>query len=765
MSMAIPPAVNYRDLVLIGGGHAHAQVIKMWGMQPLAGVRLTVISPQVQTPYSGMLPGLVAGHYQFDDAHIDLMRLCQFAGARFIQASVVAIDLEQKQLLLNDKDRPPIGFDLLSINSGITPDLSIAGAEQFATPVKPISDFYPRWQHTLETLRKASTPAAISVVGGGAAGVELILAMQHAISQYPEIITPNYHLLYSSTELLKAYPQRIRKLVNTVLQNKGIQLHAEAKVINIANQRIDIEGAGHGQDKNHSLPSEHIFWCTNAKAADWPRHSGLACDANGFIAINDSLQSLSHDFVFAAGDTAQQVNHPRPAAGVFAVRQGPVLFANLQRKLLGQPLKQHRPQKDFLSILALGGKTAIAHRPLWPTLSGDWVWRWKDNIDRRFMAMFSELSMSTNQPRTQLVDPLISGDETPSDAQAMRCGGCGAKVGASTLSKVIKQLSPVQRDDIAWGLDAPDDAAAIWVNQDQSKTPQLLLQSVDHFRAFIDEPYLLGQIAAQHALSDLFAMNAQPQSAMAIASLPFAGDKITERDLLQLMSGAVKVLNDNQCSLTGGHTSEAAELSIGFVVNGLAAQDAVLTKADLHENEVLILSQALGTGTLFAAHGQLQAQGKWLEGALAAMLSSNRSAGKIFHDHGATACTDVTGFGLLGHLVEMLKPSGLSAQLKLGSIPALDGALACLANGISSSLQAQNQRIGAAVKNAEAWRNHPVYPLLFDPQTSGGLLASVPQARAAACVQALREAGYPAACIIGGVYRDEETTSAIELTA
>jgi selenide,water dikinase len=167
---------------------------------------------------------------------------------------------------------------------------------------------------------------------------------------------------------------------------------------------------------------------------------------------------------------------------------------------------------------------------------------------------------------------------------------------------------------------------------------------------------------------------------------------------------------------------------------------------------------------LFAAHGQLQAQGRWLEGALAAMLSSNRSAGAIFHAHGASACTDVTGFGLLGHLVEMLKPSGLSARLNLGCIPALDGALRCLANGISSSLQAQNQRIGAVVKNAEAWRNHRVYPLLFDPQTSGGLLASVPQTRAVECVQALREAGYPAACIIGEAYRNEAATNAIELT-
>ena len=762
MSMTSTSTIAYQDLVLIGGGHAHAQVLKMWGMNPLPGVRLTLISPQVQTPYSGMLPGLVAGHYQFDEAHIDLMRLCQFAGARFIQASVERLDLNKRELsLANDSGRPAIGFDLLSINSGITPDLSLAGVAQFATPVKPISQLYPRWQHCFEQLSNASTATSIAVVGGGAAGVELILAMHYAISQRPSIRAAiAFHLVYRSSDILSSYPERIRHQIKIQLNNCGIQLHANSEVSKLSSGHI------HFRDSVAPLASEHIFWCTQASAADWPRHAGLATDNKGFISLLDTLQSTSHDFVFAAGDIAQQANCPRPAAGVFAVRQGPVLFENLQRKLLAKPLKQHRPQRDFLSILALGRQEAIAHRRFLPTLRGDWVWRWKNRIDQRFMAMFSDLAMIPPTRAAQTVNPIISGEETPSSESvlAMRCGGCGAKVGATTLSKVIRQLQPVQRDDVIWGLDSPDDAAAIRISNTNARgKAQLLLQSVDHFRAFIDEPYLLGQIAAQHALSDLFAMNAAPQSAMAIASLPFASDRITERDLLQLMSGAVKVLNDNNCSLTGGHTSEASELSIGFAVNGLAAEDAILNKATLHPGQVLILTQAFGTGTLFAAHSQLQAEGKWLEAAVAAMLSSNRRASELFQGHGATACTDITGFGLIGHLVEMLKPSGLSARIILSKIPALDGALACFAKGISSSLQNQNQRLGAAIKNTGNWQSHPLYPLLFDPQTSGGLLASVPPEHATACLQALRNANYPSATVIGSIYCDEADASLIEL--
>jgi len=771
--MAMSPPMIYQDLVLIGGGHAHAQVIKMWGMQPLPGVRLTLISPQVQTPYSGMLPGLIAGHYQFDETHIDLMRLCQYAGVRFIQANVQRIDLLKNDIILSPStdqsntsavtERPPISFDLLSINSGITPDLTLAGAHEYATAVKPISAFYPRWQNTLRQLERANRDTSISVVGGGAAGIELILAMQHVINQSPDIhCKVTFNLVFRGEQLAANFPAALQKKIIQRLNSKGVTCHSRSDVLSIEKNKIIFTAS------KAPLHSEHIFLCTHAKAPQWPQQSGLATDKFGFIAITDTLQSSSHENVFAVGDIAQQTNHPRPHAGVFAVRQGPVLYKNLRQKLLGKTLQQHIPQQNFLSLLACGDQYALGYRRFWPDLAGAWVWRWKDRIDRRFMAMFSELndkSIMMNNP-DDAIDSAISGDETPKDLSvlAMRCGGCGAKVGATTLSRVISQLKPVKRDDVVLGLDSPDDAAAIRVNSNNTADKEsLLIQSVDVFRAFMDEPYLLGQIAAEHALSDLFAMNAQPQSAMAIATLPFSGEKITERDLLQLMSGALKVLNQNNCELTGGHTSEGAELSIGFSVNGLAAETELLKKSSVEVDQVLILTQPLGTGTLFAAHGQLKAQGVWIADALNGMLLSNRTAGDIFHRFQATACTDVTGFGLLGHLVEMLKPSGLAAQLNMSVIPALEGALECLEKGIASSLQPQNIRLRRAIKNPAEWVASSLYQLLFDPQTSGGLLASIPRAQASQCLSELHTQGYPDAVIIGHVRDNKDTAEIIEL--
>jgi selenide, water dikinase len=216
------------------------------------------------------------------------------------------------------------------------------------------------------------------------------------------------------------------------------------------------------------------------------------------------------------------------------------------------------------------------------------------------------------------------------------------------------------------------------------------------------------------------------------------------------------VLDAAGCTLVGGHTGEGAELALGFAVNGLvdASLHGVLRKGGMRAGDVLVLTKPIGTGTLFAAHARLFARGRWVQTALDAMRQSNQAGAQLLLAHGATACTDVTGFGLLGHLVEMTRPSGVDAQLSLSALPLLDGAQECVAHGIVSSLQASNVRLRRALHNQQDYVHHPRYPLLFDPQTAGGLLASVPAAQAGACIAALRAAGYADAAVIGQV-RDQ----------
>ena len=346
-------------------------------------------------------------------------------------------------------------------------------------------------------------------------------------------------------------------------------------------------------------------------------------------------------------------------------------------------------------------------------------------------------------------------------AVAMRCGGCGAKVGATVLSRALGALTPIERDDVLIGLHSPDDAAVVRVPPGKA-----MVHTVDFFRAFIDDPYVFGKIAANHALGDIFAMGGQAQSATAVVTVPPGLESKVEDLLFQMMTGAVEVLNEAGCALVGGHTGEGRELALGFAINGLVDEDlsGVMRKGGMQPGDVLLLTKPIGTGTLFAAHALLQARGDWIDAALVSMGQSNRLGAQCLREHGATACTDLTGFGLLGHLVEMTRPSGVDACLDLAALPVLAGAEQTSAAGILSSLQPANVRLRRALRNPEAALTHPRYRLLFDPQTAGGLLASVPAARADACIAALRALGYPATVAIGRIEPQGDALAPIRLT-
>jgi selenide,water dikinase len=267
----------------------------------------------------------------------------------------------------------------------------------------------------------------------------------------------------------------------------------------------------------------------------------------------------------------------------------------------------------------------------------------------------------------------------------------------------------------------------------------------------VDDPYLFGKIAANHALGDIYAMGAEPQSALAIATIPYGIETKAEADLSDMMAGGNEMLREAGCALVGGHTSEGGELALGFAINGLIERDAVLRKGGLRAGDALILTKPIGTGALLAAHMRGKAKARWVIAAIEHMTRSNRVAGNILGAHGVHAATDITGFGLLGHLVEMVSASGVDATLILSEIPLLDGLKESITAGIFSSLQPQNVRLKRAIRNLDAAAAHELYPVLFDPQTAGGLLASVPMHRAESCLMTLKSAGYAAAVLIGVV--------------
>jgi selenide,water dikinase len=286
-----------------------------------------------------------------------------------------------------------------------------------------------------------------------------------------------------------------------------------------------------------------------------------------------------------------------------------------------------------------------------------------------------------------------------------------------------------------------------------------MVQSVDYFRAFIDDAYTFGAIAANHALGDVFAMGAEAQSALAIATVPYGRERVVEETLHDLLAGALSLIEPSGAVLAGGHSSEGAELAFGLSVNGLIDPDRAWRKQGLKPGDALVLTKPIGTGTLFAADMRGKAKGRWIDAAIQSMLLSSLDAARCLQSFNATACTDLTGFGLVGHLLEMTRASQVDAVIEREALPLLDGALATVKAGILSSLQPQNLRLRRGIRDIDRAADHPAYPLLFDPQTAGGLLAGVPADAAAACIEALHQRGYPDAAIIGRV---EEQSGQLE---
>ena len=762
--MLAPEQPILRDIVLVGGGHSHVGVLKSFGMRPIAGVRLTLICTDTHTPYSGMLPGYVAGHYDYDAVHIDLSRLAVFAGARLYRDEVIGLDRVNRKVLC--RNRPPVPFDVLSINIGSTPRLQgVPGAVRHVVAVKPIARFNERWLALLERVQRHPGTTTVAVVGAGAGGVELLLAMQFrlrhalaALGRDPDEVI--FHLFTDSACILPTHNPGVRRRFDAVLAERRVQVHRHAAVVEVMRGRLQTASGA-------LIDADEIVWVTRAGGADWLKDTGLALDPDGFIQVTDTLQTVTDPAIFAAGDIASMVNHPLEKAGVFAVRQGPPLTDNLRRSVQGARLKPYHPQRSWLALISTGNQYAVASRG-WLGFAGVWVWRWKNQIDQRFMRKYQDLTPMDTRAAAAAVSLSSTVQLTSEEslqaisAIAMRCGGCGAKVGATVLSRALSQLHPVQRGDVVIGLSDPDDAAVVRVPAGKA-----MVHSVDFFRSFIDDPYLFGKVAANHALGDIWAMGAQAQSATAIATVPSGLESKVEDVLFQMMTGALEVLNAANCALVGGHTGEGKELALGFAINGLIDDDPaqLLRKNGMRPGDVLILTKPIGTGTLFAAYARLAAKGRWIDAALQSMVVSNQQGAQCLREFGATACTDLTGFGLLGHLVEMTRPSGVDAEIDLGALPLLDGAQECVNAGIVSSLQSANVRLRRALRNQEAMHQHPRYPLIFDPQTAGGLLASIPADRAEACIAALRALGYLHAAAIGRILVQGDALEPITLCA
>ena len=355
-----------KQLLLVGGGHSHLAVLKSFGDTPAGGARLALLSPSRHAFYSGMVPGVVAGHYRPEDCRIDLGALAARAGARLVPDSAVGVDPARREVTTARGER--LRYDVLSLDIGSSAR-EPAGVAEHALRVRPVEPFLAGWERLRESVRRGEV-RRIAVVGGGAAGIEVLLAMRHALAGVAAEFA-----LFSELPILAGNGARRR--MARILGERGVPVHSGRKVVAAGKNGIELDGG-------ERFEAQAAVWAAGAYAPSWIARSGLATDARGFIAVSGTLQSRSCPEIFAAGDIASVTGEPRPKSGVFAVRQGPVLARNLRRALAGEAPEPFRPPSRSLALVSCGDRYAVAS---WGRLAleGAWVWRWKDRIDRRFV--------------------------------------------------------------------------------------------------------------------------------------------------------------------------------------------------------------------------------------------------------------------------------------------------------------------------------------------------------------------------------------------
>lgn len=683
-----------------------------------------------------MLPGVLAGQYHAEQMEIDLVRLCASASARLVVDTVSGLDVQRQEVLFDA--RPPIPFDVLSIGIGSVPTRAgVESVDDTVLPIKPMQTFLSRLEERLRLAhhRQADKPMRIAIVGAGAGGVEIALCLPQRIKMTLGDVPFELSIINGRDEVTSGAAAKTALKARRTLQANGVQLLLGRRVVRIAKGVVSL-------DDDEQLEADIVLWATSAVAPSLLDSIDVAKDDRGFLLTEPSLRVTSAVPVFAVGDTGTMEDSPTPKAGVYAVRQGMVLWENIQRSLAGKPLEEYRPQSNFLKLFNSGDGRAIGEYK-GVSFHTAWAWKLKDAIDTKFMAKYRDYAITPMTPSPEVDDPTLR----------MRCAGCGGKVGGSVLSNVLSRLEVPTNDNVLLGLDAPDDAAIV-----RSPEGRPMTVTVDFFAAPLDDPYIVGRIAALNAASDAFALGAKPFAALASLTVPIGKPRKQEQLLYEVLAGALHEFRQMGATLVGGHTIEGPQLTVGFTMLADQGADAPLTKAGLRSGDRLVLTKPLGTGVLLAAHMQAKCNAPWMDKLLPTMLLSNQRAATLVDEFDISGLTDVTGFGLAGHLLEMLRASNVSAQLDLARVPLLPGVDELVNQGLESTLSPANRHVESSIRVTELQRRDSRYTALFDPQTCGGLLLGVRESLVDAVLARLQSMSDVPAAVIGQVIDEKDNS-------
>ena len=690
------------DLVLIGGGHSHLSVLMKLSKRPINGNRITLITNEIDTPYSGMIPGYIEGIYSWRDSHIDLYRLCLKLNVRFIHAEVERVSAYEKEIYF--KDRPKIKFDVLSINTGIqSNNREIKGAAKYCLPVKPISKL------TNNFLNKITNFKSIAFIGGGAGSVELALAIKKRFLNINQDI--KITIITGKRGLLSTFPQKTKLTSLKTLEKFKIDIIEYKRVLEVKPKQIILS------DKS-MLKIDKAILSTNSMTPKWLAKSDILLTKDNYILVNKSFQT-NYKYVFASGDVIDFNNQNLKKAGVFAVRSGKPLAINIKQFILGKKLVEYKFNKNYLALIGTSKRSAIATKYNL-TFNSRFFFYLKKYIDQNFIKKFSDFRIrkkfTLDALKTDVLNIFVKHKEKITDENdIMQCKGCAAKVPLNALKQALPK-------DI---VSTSEDAVSVPGHPE-------LYQTVDMISSIITDPFLLGKIAANHSISDMVSVNSKITSAMMILQLPLSKTEINSRDLEQVLLGANEIFKTIDCPLIGGHTMIGKDKDpiIGFSILGQKQKKIKIMKnrRKIKTKDLLILTEKIGSGLIFAGINNYLIDSYFQIDVIKQMIKGNLNFGKISNQLNILSMTDITGFGLANHLLNLIKRDNSKTGLTIypNKIPLFEGVNECLNKDIKSSLFKSNYDI--AQKDIIYKRDKSKLDnILYDPQTVGGIAFIIPQ--------------------------------------
>lgn len=690
------------DLVLIGGGHSHLSVLMKLSKRPINGNRITLITNEIDTPYSGMIPGYIEGIYSWRDSHIDLYRLCLKLNVRFIHAEVERVSAYEKEIYF--KDRPKIKFDVLSINTGIqSNNREIKGAAKYCLPVKPISKLANNF------LNKITNFKSIAFIGGGAGSVELALAIKKRFLNINQDI--KITIITGKRGLLSTFPQKTKLTSLKTLEKFKIDIIEYKRVLEVKPKQIILS------DKS-MLKIDKAILSTNSMTPKWLAKSDILLTKDNYILVNKSFQT-NYKYVFASGDVIDFNNQNLKKAGVFAVRSGKPLAINIKQFILGKKLVEYKFNKNYLALIGTSKRSAIATKYNL-TFNSRFFFYLKKYIDQNFIKKFSDFKIrkkfTLEALKTDVLNIFVKHKEKITDKNdIMQCKGCAAKVPLNALKQALPK-------DI---VSTSEDAVSV------PGQPELY-QTVDMISSIITDPFLLGKIAANHSISDMVSVNSKITSAMMILQLPLSKTEINSRDLEQVLLGANEIFKTIDCPLIGGHTMIGKDKDpiIGFSILGQKQKKIKIMKnrRKIKTKDLLILTEKIGSGLIFAGINNYLIDSHFQTDVIKQMIKGNLNFGKISNHLNILSMTDITGFGLANHLLNLIKRDNSKTGLTIypNKIPLFEGVNECLNKDIKSSLFKSNYDI--AQKDIIYKRDKSKLDnILYDPQTVGGIAFIIPQ--------------------------------------